>query len=33
MGLIGSRLRLTWFSVAVSQPIRDMNCQTGQAGR
>ena len=32
MGLMCSRPKWTCFSVAVSRPMRDMNCQTGQSG-
>ena len=32
MGLIWSRPRWTCFSVGVSRPMRDMNCQTGHTG-
>ena len=32
MGLMWSRPKCTCFSVAVSRPMRDMNCQPGQTG-
>ena len=32
MGLIWSRPRWTCFSVAVNNPMRGINCQTGQVG-
>ena len=31
MGLMCSPSKRTCFSVAVNKPIKDMNCQTGQA--
>ena len=32
MGLMWSRPKWTCFSVAMSRPMRDMNCRTGQTG-